>query len=209
MPPEYSVHSLSACGSKSTRSSTSSARARHSRRGTWYSAASISTHSRPVSSPRHATSCITWPMRRRTSPGSRMTSNPQTRAVPSFGASSVVSMRIVVVLPAPFGPSSPKTSPRSTRRSRQSTARCAPKLRTNPCASMTAVTCGSCEHHSHDVYVMFGYGPTLRSDASGRLVRMLPPRQPCTPPSGIMRARYSRGVTPVNSRKSWLKCAWS
>gem|GEM_PF-6341708 len=32
-------------------------------------------------------------------------------------------MRMVVVLPAPFGPSKPKTSPASTRRSTPSTAR--------------------------------------------------------------------------------------
>ena len=34
------------------------------------------------------------------------------------GASSVVNMRMVVVLPAPLGPSNPKTSPASTWRSR-------------------------------------------------------------------------------------------
>ena len=32
---------------------------------------------------------------------------PRTRAEPSSGRSSVASMRMVVVLPAPFGPSTP------------------------------------------------------------------------------------------------------
>jgi hypothetical protein len=43
--------------------------------------------------------------------GSAVTSNPVTEAVPEEGARSVVSMRIVVVFPAPFGPRSPNTSP--------------------------------------------------------------------------------------------------
>ncbi len=41
-------------------------------------------------------------------------SNPATRAVPASGAKSPASMRRVVVLPAPLGPSSPNTSPRCT-----------------------------------------------------------------------------------------------
>ena len=42
------------------------------------------------------------------------TSKPRTRAVPEVGSSSVVSILIVVVLPAPFGPSRPNSSPSST-----------------------------------------------------------------------------------------------
>ena len=53
-------------------------------------------------------------MRRRTSRGSATTSWPSTRAVPEVGSSSVMSILIVVVLPAPLGPSRPKSSPRST-----------------------------------------------------------------------------------------------
>ena len=34
--------------------------------------------------------------------------------MPEVGSSSVISILIVVVLPAPFGPSSPNSSPRST-----------------------------------------------------------------------------------------------
>jgi hypothetical protein len=43
--------------------------------------------------------------------GSPATSNPATRALPSVASISVARMRIVVVLPAPFGPRNPNTSP--------------------------------------------------------------------------------------------------
>jgi len=39
------------------------------------------------------------------------TSYPATRALPEVGRSTVQSIRNVVVLPAPFGPSNPKISP--------------------------------------------------------------------------------------------------
>ena len=41
----------------------------------------------------------------------RTVSSPNTRAVPVAGRSSVVRMRMAVVLPAPLGPSRPNTSP--------------------------------------------------------------------------------------------------
>ena len=44
------------------------------------------------------------PMDLRTRSASRTTSKPLTRAVPEVGGTSVVSMRISVDLPAPFGP---------------------------------------------------------------------------------------------------------
>ena len=58
--------------------------------------------------------------------GRATTSMPPTSARPSVGMTRVVSMPTVVVLPAPFGPSSPKISPRWTRRLRFSTARSGP-----------------------------------------------------------------------------------
>src|ERR1051325_6833556 len=48
--------------------------------------------------------------------GATVTSIPATSADPSDGSSSPHSMRMVVVVPDPFGPSRPKTSPRSMRR---------------------------------------------------------------------------------------------
>ena len=62
-------------------------------------------------------------MLRRTCSDCVTTSNPATVAVPSVGFSSVVSMRSVVVLPAPFGPRKPTTSPSAMSRSTPSTAR--------------------------------------------------------------------------------------
>ena len=53
----------------------------------------------------------TTPLTLRAEIGSAATSNPASRAVPAVGAIVVVSMPIVVDFPAPFGPSSPNTSP--------------------------------------------------------------------------------------------------
>ena len=50
------------------------------------------------------------------------TSKPNTRAVPLLGSSSVVRILMSVVLPAPFGPSSPMNSPGPTSRSIPSSA---------------------------------------------------------------------------------------
>ena len=52
---------------------------------------------------------------------------PRTRAEPESGRSSVASIRIVVVLPAPLGPSIPYTAPFRTDRSTPSTALVSPK----------------------------------------------------------------------------------
>ena len=66
-----------------------------------------------------------WPitaMRRFSSIGSAATSTPATSARPAVGVISEVSMPIVVDLPAPLGPISPKHSPGRTSRSTPSTA---------------------------------------------------------------------------------------
>jgi hypothetical protein len=55
--------------------------------------------------------------------GCATTSTPATFAVPDVGTTLVVSIPAVVVFPAPFGPSSPKISPRRTVRLSESTAR--------------------------------------------------------------------------------------
>jgi hypothetical protein len=54
--------------------------------------------------------------------GFRATSIPRTRAIPAVGTTRVVRMPIVVVVPAPFGPSKPNTSPGGTWKSTSSTA---------------------------------------------------------------------------------------
>jgi hypothetical protein len=55
-------------------------------------------------------------MRRRTSRASVTTSRPRTRADPLVGSSRVMSILIVVVFPAPFGPRRPNSSPASTEK---------------------------------------------------------------------------------------------
>lgn len=72
--------------------------------------------SRPVSRSSTAAYWPVRPMRRRTSLDWRRTSKPATLAS-SSAVSRVARMRTVVVLPAPFGPSSPKTVPAGTIRS--------------------------------------------------------------------------------------------
>jgi len=55
--------------------------------------------------------CGTTPIRCRTCTACETTSAPPISAVPDVGFTRVVRMPIVVVLPAPFGPRSPKNSP--------------------------------------------------------------------------------------------------
>src|SRR6266516_1398208 len=68
------------------------------------------------------TSDATQPMRCLTCIGSRRTLNPPTEASPSVMSVRPVSSLIIVVLPAPFGPRSPKTVPSATFRLTWSTA---------------------------------------------------------------------------------------
>ena len=61
----------------------------------------------------------------------------KTLIAPGGAFNSVVIMRMVVVLPAPFGPSSPNTSPGVTSRSTPSTATVSPYRTRNPSTSST------------------------------------------------------------------------
>jgi hypothetical protein len=54
--------------------------------------------------------------------GSAATSTPATLAEPAVGSTRVVRTPIVVVLPAPLGPSRPNTSPRPTSKLMPATA---------------------------------------------------------------------------------------
>src|SRR5579863_4940940 len=87
----------------------------------------MSTFSQPVRSRSEVIACGMTPIFSRTWRGYRATSKPATNARPSLGGSRVVSIRTIVVLPAPLGPSSPKTSPRRTSKLTWSTAVKAPK----------------------------------------------------------------------------------
>src|SRR5450759_4016097 len=63
-------------------------------------------------------------MRRRTSAESEKTSSPATRTVPDVAGKKQERIRIVVLLPAPFGPSRPTISPRPTVKEMPDTAVC-------------------------------------------------------------------------------------
>src|ERR1039458_327230 len=76
-------------------------------------------------------------MARRTFTAWVVMEKPATRASPEEGANSVVSILIVVVLPAPLEPSKPKTSPALTERVRASTAVNALKRRVRALISRT------------------------------------------------------------------------
>ena len=65
----------------------------------------------PVRSSSTEAYCPVSPISRRTRSASATTSSPPTRALPPSGRSSVASTRTAVVLPAPFGPSTPSTVP--------------------------------------------------------------------------------------------------
>src|SRR6187401_2148118 len=74
----------------------------------------------------------------RTADCSVATSNPATRAAPAVGRSSVQRIEIVVVLPAPFGPRNPNSSPGSTENDTPSTAVKSSNRLTRPSTSTAA-----------------------------------------------------------------------
>ena len=71
-----------------------------------------------------------------------LTSKPATSARPALGASSVVSTRTVVVLPAPLGPSRPKTSPGATAKETPPTASSRSKRTTRSSTSSARLLAG-------------------------------------------------------------------
>ena len=66
--------------------------------------------------------CGTTPMYWRAVDGFATTSTPAIRTLPAVGTARVVATEMVVVLPAPFGPSRPYNSPSATWRSMPSIA---------------------------------------------------------------------------------------
>ena len=115
MPREYSNTFERRRSPSPTRSSSSPERRFASRGERWLMAAKYCRFCSPVRRPKSPRSPPSArPVRRRTSRGCEATSKPATRALPSVGRSRVESMRTVVVLPAPFGPSRPKIVPGRT-----------------------------------------------------------------------------------------------
>ncbi len=136
MPPEKACVCWPRRSHSSNSLSSDSLRPRRSRRGTEYSAACSSMFSCAVNTPSRLGSWNTMPKRRRAWCGWAATSSPSMRMLPLVGFSSVVSILMVVVLPAPLGPRKANTSPRPTVKSRPRTAWKVPKVRTSPWTSI-------------------------------------------------------------------------
>src|SRR5437870_8552267 len=93
-----------------------------------------------VISPGTADDSGTYPTRRRAPTGSATASTPSTSTRPAEGRRYPVITRMVVVLPAPLGPSSPRTSPAAMSKLTSSMARTRPKRRPTPRTWTPAVT---------------------------------------------------------------------
>src|SRR5437588_628433 len=76
--------------------------------------------------PRVGSESGTYPTMRCAVSGSSTTETPSTKASPLVGSSSVARMRMVVLLPAPLGPTKPKISRDPKAKETSSTARVAP-----------------------------------------------------------------------------------
>src|SRR5690349_7449280 len=88
--------------------------------------------SRTVSSMSSESSCGTTPSRARMSGPFFTGSRPSTRKVPPLGGETQPIMRMVELLPAPFGPRNPNASPFCTSKSISSTATRSSKRLTSP-----------------------------------------------------------------------------
>src|SRR4051812_47349240 len=106
--------------------------ARRSPRGTRYRCAKTSRFCSTVSVMSRLSSCGTTPHSARATFDCRGSVNPRTSISPSSAIACAVSIRIVVLLPAPLGPSRPTHVPTGTSRSRPSTAVIGPKRLTTP-----------------------------------------------------------------------------
>ena len=107
--------------------------------------------SRAVSRGHSRTSPGRYPVRACTATRSRQASRPCTRAEPAVGRRNPISSRSVVVLPAPFGPRKPSTSPARTSSVSRSSASSRPyrfvsdSVRTTA-GSVICPTASSCWH---------------------------------------------------------------
>src|SRR4051794_34307030 len=104
------------------------------------------TFSRTVSSLSSVSSCGTTPRRARIFGPSRAGSRPRMLSVPAVTGETQPIIRIVELLPAPFGPRKPNASPFCTSKSIASTAVSAPNVLTSPRAwisGASALMCGT------------------------------------------------------------------
>src|SRR5574338_1362666 len=91
-----------------------------------------------------------YPISSLTASASRTTCLPMTQASPPVGSMTPVKSRIVVVLPAPSGPTRPKISPTATVKFTSSTARTAPNERVR-WTSLMASTGRICSIRKNDL----------------------------------------------------------
>ena len=131
-----------------------------------------------------AISCGTTPSTRRTALESLRTEWPSTSTSPASGASKHEIMEMVVVLPAPFGPSRPKIEPRTIENDTPSTAVMSPNRFTSP----SAVT-------------MAGAGSDVT--APGRLGRTTHPRPSCRRAAGRAAPCLRRCALGPRRRAHW------
>src|SRR6266480_4173571 len=122
MPPENVFTRSSRRSHSSNIRSNTSHRSRRTWRGTWYSTPWMSMFSQAVRSLSRLGSWNTTPNRLRTSMGCVVTSSPSSSSEPVVGRKSVVSILMVVVFPAPFGPRNAKSSPARTSKETSLTA---------------------------------------------------------------------------------------
>src|SRR3954447_17318203 len=132
MPPDSSSTFVSRRSPRFATATARSTAARRSPRGTRYRCANTRRFCSTVSVMSRLSSCGTTPHSARATfdcPGSVY---PSTSISPSSAIACAVSIRIVVLLPAPLGPSRPTHVPTGTSRSRPATAVIGPKRFTTP-----------------------------------------------------------------------------
>src|SRR5215210_1892384 len=137
--------------------------------------------SRTVSSISSVSCCGTTPSRSRISEPFFIGSRPRIRNVPPDGGETQPIMRIVDVLPAPFGPRKPKASPRCTSKSIASTATRSPKLLT----SARACTSGSCSAASAIPATYRPHVSAQRAIASDAMRAAVAAGHPATTAAGV------------------------
>src|SRR5687768_5142479 len=128
----------------------------------------MSTFSRTVSSVSSVSCCGTTPSRARIAGPSAVGSTPRIRSVPPLTGDTQPIIRIVELLPAPFGPRKPKASPRLTSRSIPSTATSSPKRLTRPRAWIMGPFTDTIS-----TYLCGPDGSTGRLDVAGDLIDQL------------------------------------
>src|SRR5947208_5110834 len=147
MPPENVLTKSLRRSHSSNIRSRASHRSRRACRGTWYSTPWMSVFSHAVVSPSRLGSWNTTPNRLRTSVGCAVGSSPSSSSEPLVGRSRLVSILMVVVLPAPFGPRNAKISPARTSNETSLTALTSPNDLTMCWTRMMGRSLTTLEHH--------------------------------------------------------------